>query len=88
MLANTSQLICGTCCLLQWEGRERARGEVETRDEKERLTNSNLILDSSRNDDVGYLPLWLDVALEVWLDEGKPLLDAAFDIASSFGDVS
>lgn len=67
---------------------QRARAEVETRDENEILTNSNLILDTPRNDDVGYLPLWLNVALEVWLHEGKPLLDAAFDITSSFGYVS
>lgn len=53
-----------------------------------RLTNSNLILDSSRHDDVGDLSLGLDVALEVWLDECEPLLDAAFDVTSSFGDIS
>ena len=69
---------------------EEEEHEVKLRQgmKRKRLTNGNLILDSSRNDDVGYLSLWLNVALEVWFDEGKPLLDAAFDVTSSFGDVS
>ena len=34
------------------------------------------------------VPLWLDKFVEVGLDEGKPLLDAAFDVTASLTDVA
>lgn len=34
------------------------------------------------------MSLWLDKLVEVWFDESKPLLDAAFDISAAFSDIA
>lgn len=53
-----------------------------------RLTDSDLVLDSTRHDDISHLPLRLDISLKVRLDEREPLLDASLDISSSLSDIS
>lgn len=68
-------------------GRLGKEGEKNGRSERA-LTDSDCILDTSRNNDVSHLGLRLDVDLKVWLDEGEPLLDASLDITTAFLDVA
>lgn len=51
-------------------------------------SNGNLILDTSRDNEICYFSLWGDIFVIVGLDKGEPLLDATFDVAASFLDVS
>ena len=48
----------------------------------------DLVLDTSRYDNVGHVLLWFHVSGVVGFDEGEPLLDATLDVAASFSDVS
>jgi hypothetical protein len=52
------------------------------------LTDRNGIFDTPRYNNICYLPLGFDKSLEVWLHKGKPLLDAALSISSSFCNIS
>lgn len=50
--------------------------------------DGDFVLDAARDDQVGDFALRLHVFVEVGLHEGKPLLDAAFDVAAAVADVA
>lgn len=50
--------------------------------------DSYRIFNATRDDDVGYETLSLYIAVEIGLHEGEPLFDAAFNVSTTFSDVS
>jgi hypothetical protein len=52
------------------------------------ITYCDLILDSSRYNDVGDISLGFYEFVKVGLDEGEPLFYATFDVTAAMGNIS